>query len=401
MYKRQEIDHTPLDLILLDDELLIPIGRPYLTLLIDVFSGCIMGFHLSYKCPSYVSAAKAISHAIKPKSLDSIGIELQNNWPCYGKIENLVVDNGAEFWSKSLEHACQSVGINIQYNPVRKPWLKPFVERFFGVINQYFISELPGKTFSNILEKEEYKPEKDAIMRFSTFVEEFHRWIVDIYHQDSDSRDTRIPIKKWQTGFEVYPPLEMNQEEEEKFSILMNISDERTLTRNGFKFEELMYDSTALSEYRKHYPQTKETIKKIIKVDPDDISKIYVYLEELNSYIEVPCTDPTGYTKGLSIHEHKTIKKINREMIRGSKDVLGLATARMAIHERVKQEQELFITSKNKRKISSVKKQAQLADVSNTGTGTIKVSEQKSTTKQENISNDILENWDDDLEAFE
>jgi len=398
--ERVEIDHTPLDLILLDDELLIPLGRPYLTLLVDVFSGCIMGFHLSYKCPSYVSAAKAITHAIKPKSLESIGIEFQNDWPCYGKIENLVVDNGAEFWSKSLEHACHSAGINIQYNPVRKPWLKPFVERFFGVINQHFLSELPGKTFSNILEKEEYKSEKDAIMRFSTFVEEFHRWIVDVYHQDSDSRDTRIPIRQWKSGFDVYPPLKMKNEEEERFSVLMHISSERTLTRNGFKFEELMYDSTALADYRKHYPQSKKTIKKIIKVDPDDISKIYVYLEELNSYLEVPCTDPSSYTKGLSIHEHKTIKKINREIIRESKNSLGLAKARMAIHERVKKEQEFFVASKSTAKISTVKKQAQLADICNTGKGTIRISKDETTSMQPNKSNHIFDNWDDDLEAF-
>lgn len=399
--ERVEIDHSPLDLILLDDELLIPIGRPYLTLLIDVFSGCILGFHLSYKCPSYVSAAKAISHAIKPKSLENINIQLQNDWPCYGKIENLVVDNGAEFWSDSLDHTCRENGINIQYNPVRKPWLKPFIERTFGKINQSLLAELPGKTFSNILEKEEYKPAKDAVMRFSTFVEEFHRWIIDIYNQDSDSREKRIPIKKWQTGFDLYPPIKMNDEEEERFSVLMYISDKRTLTRNGIKFEDLMYDSTALSEYRKHYPQTKETIKKIIKIDPDDISKIYVYLEELNSYIEVPCTDPTGYTAELSIYEHKTIKKINREIIRESKDCIGLAKARMAIHERVKQEQEFFIASKGKAKISSVKKQAQLADVSNTGKGSIKVSEEKVPPVENNRNNNIFDNWDDDIEAFE
>lgn len=265
--ERVEIDHTPLDLILIDDELSIPIGRPYLTLIVDVFSGCVLGFHLSYRSPSYVSAAKAIVHAIKPKSLEGLDIELQNEWPCYGKFENLVVDNGAEFWSKSLEHACKEAGINIQYNPVRKPWLKPFVERFFGMINECFLAEMPGKTFSNILAKEDYKPEKDAIMRFSTFVEEFHRWVVDIYHQDSDSRETRIPIKQWQRGFDIYPPLKMSAEDEQRFTVLMGISDERTLTRNGFKFEELMYDSTALADYRKHYPQTKETIKKIIKVD--------------------------------------------------------------------------------------------------------------------------------------
>jgi len=222
-----------------------------------------------------------------------------------------------------------------------------------------------------------------------------------VYHQDSNSRETRIPIKRWQQGFDAYPPLTMNEEEETRFSMLMRISDSRTLTRNGFKYQELMYDSTALADYRKHYPQTKETVKKLIKVDPDDISKIYVYLEELESYLEVPCTDPTGYTDGLSIYEHKTIKKINREVIRESKDSLGLAKARMAIHERVKQEQEVFIESKTKAKITAVKKQAQIADVSNTGTSTIKVSEESAAPVQKHISNDNSDDWDDDLEAFE
>ena len=35
--ERVEIDHTPLDLILLDDDLLVPLGRPCLTLLIDSY----------------------------------------------------------------------------------------------------------------------------------------------------------------------------------------------------------------------------------------------------------------------------------------------------------------------------------------------------------------------------
>lgn len=403
--ERVEIDHTPLDLILLDDELYIPLGRPYLTLIVDVFSGCVLGFHLSYRSPSYVSAAKAIVHAIKPKSFDGLAIELQNEWPCFGKFENLVVDNGAEFWSKSLEHACREAGINIQYNPVRKPWLKPFVERFFGMINEYFLAELPGKTFSNILKKEDYKPEKDAIMRFSTFVEEFHRWIVDIYHQDSNSRETRIPIKQWQSGFEIFPPLKMSTEDEQRFTVLMGISDERTLLSDGIKFKELMYDSTALADYRKRYPQTKKTIKKIIKVDPDDISHIHVYLEELGGYLKVPCSDKSDYSKGLSLHEHNVIRQINREVIREGRDNLGLAKARMAIHERLRQEQEAFIASNGKGKISRVKKQAQLKDISNTGQGTIQATTEVpvdlSTQISTNGNNSVYVDWDEELETFE
>lgn len=397
--ERVEIDHTPLDLILLDDELLIPLGRPYLTLLLDVFSGCILGFHISYKGPSYVSVAKSIVHATSPKCMKKIGVKLQNDWPCFGKIENLVVDNGAEFWSKNLEFACHGAGINIQYNSVRKPWLKPFIERSFGVINQLLLSEIPGKTFSNILAKEDYKPEKDAVMRFSTFVEEFYRWVVDVYNPGSNSRQTRIPLMRWQQGFDVYPPLKMSEEDTKRFNSLMKISDERTLTKNGFKYEELMYDSTALAEYRKVYPQTKKTINKIIKIDPDNISSIDVYLEELGGYIEVPCTEPTGYTNNLSLHEHKIVKKFNKDYIKENTNELGLAKARMAISERIREEQEEFKNATNK-KISKTKKQAQLADVSNTGTGTIskKLEILPDTPKK---LDGLLDDWDDDLEAFE
>lgn len=405
--ERVEIDHTPLDVILIDDDLLVPIGRPYLTLLIDVFSGCILGFHLSYKSPSYVSVAKAIVHATKPKNLEGLSITLQNSWPCFGKIETLVVDNGAEFWSYNLEQACRESGINVQYNPVRKPWLKPIIERFFGVINKYFLSDFPGKTFSNILEREEYNPQKDAVIRFSTFVEEFHRWIVDIYHQDANSRQTRMPILRWKQSFDSLPPLKMEPEDEKRFDTYMWISTERTLTKNGFKYEELMYESVALAEYRMNYPQTKESAEKLIKVNPDDLSSIRVYLEELNGYLTVPCDDPVGYTKGLSLHEHKVIKAYNREVIRESMNPLGLAKARMAMRDRIKNEQELFAASKGVVRIKNLKKHAQFVDISNTGQGTIKIEHSDSLVEPKKHSptstkkNNFLESWDDDASALE
>ena len=84
---------------------------------------------------------------------------------------------------------------------------------------------------------------------------------------------------------------------------------------------------------------------------------------------------------------------------------MGLAKARMAIHARVKQEQEAFNVSVSKVKISGAKKQAQLMNISNTGQGTIKLEKEKPTeplAKQvtPKISN-FLKKWDDDLEDFE
>lgn len=396
--EKVEIDHTPLDLILIDDELFVPFGRPYLTLLIDVFSSCIVGFHLGYKAPSYDSVSKAIIHATKPKDyLDSIASDFQHDWPCCGKIETLVVDNGAEFWSESLEQACLESGINIQFNPVRKPWLKPFIERLFGTINKKFLDPFPGKTFSNVLEKEEYSPEKDAVIRFSTFIELFHRWIVDVYHQDADSRKSRIPAKLWQQGYEDYPPLAMSQEDIDKLTVVMGVKWQPTLTRLGFKIKHLRYDSPALSEYRKRYPQTESSRKKLVKIDPDDISRIFVYLEELEGYLEVPCEDPIGYTKNLSWHHHQVLSNAHHKFIEGNIDVLSLAKARQAIHQRVLQDQEEFglLASKKKRKTGQ-RKLAEFSGVEQGGNSTVALPSQAAKKDaRDKGDKGLLDDWDD------
>lgn len=365
--ERVEMDHTPLDLILLHDELLVPLGRAHLTLLVDIFSGCIIGFHLGFKHPSYVSASKAIIHATKKKDyILDLPIEFENKWFCEGKIENLVVDNGAEFWSKSLEDSCLEAGINVVFNKVKKPWLKPFVERKFGEIIQGIVGWVPGKTFSNVLEKEDYNPEKDAVMRFSVFVEELHRWIVDVHNASADSRKTRIPNLYWKKSYEVLPPLKLLPENEHNFTIVMGSIHHRKLTSKGIKFKHIDYDSTALAQYRKEYPQTKTSAIKKIKVDPDDISTIYIYLEELEGYIEVPSKDSKGYTHKLSLCEHEKLVKAHRDYIDGEINVLSLAKARLALHDRIQSEQENLRNmsfQERKRKAKATKKIAEISGV--------------------------------------
>ena len=46
-----QIDHTPVDLIVVDEQYRRPIGRPYLTVAIDVYSRCIPGFAFLWKPP--------------------------------------------------------------------------------------------------------------------------------------------------------------------------------------------------------------------------------------------------------------------------------------------------------------------------------------------------------------
>ncbi len=59
-----QIDHTPLDIEIVDEQYRETIGKAYLTLAIDVFSRMIVGYYLSLEAPSATSVAMCISSAI-------------------------------------------------------------------------------------------------------------------------------------------------------------------------------------------------------------------------------------------------------------------------------------------------------------------------------------------------
>lgn len=403
--EKVEIDHTPLDLILLDDELLVPLGRPSLTLLIDAYSHCIVGFNLSFNQPGYESVRNALLNSISKKDyVKNKYPTIEHEWPCYGKPETLVVDNGVEFWGVSLEQACLELGINIQYNPVRKPWLKPMIERMFGIINKKLLEPIPGKTFSNVQEKGDYRSHKDAVIRFSTFLEIFHHWIIDIYHYEPDSRRRYIPILSWQYGCKIAPPAPIVRDELTKLEVILSLSLLCTHRRGGIQRYHLRYDSDELASYRMNYPnQTKGKKKVLVKLNPRDISYIYVFIVEVNRYIRVPCIDPVGYTAGLSLQEHQINIKLHRDFINSQIDVVSLSKARIYLNDRIKNELLEVRTSIRQRSIKGLNKIAKYRDIGSHTEASI-ISVPILTTLKNNVTsqNQKIEQpqHDDDWDSF-
>ena len=62
-----QMDHTLVDLIVVDTYQRLPIGRPYLTVAIDVFSRCIAGICLTLDPPSATSVGLCLTHAAMDK----------------------------------------------------------------------------------------------------------------------------------------------------------------------------------------------------------------------------------------------------------------------------------------------------------------------------------------------
>lgn len=144
-----QIDHTVIDLIVVDERDRQPIGRPYLTLAIDVFTRCVVGMVVTLEAPSAVSVGLCLAHAGCDKRPWLERLDVEMDWPMSGKPALLYLDNAAEFKSEALRRGCEQHGIRLDYRPLGQPHYGGIVERIIGTAMQMIHDELPGTTFSN------------------------------------------------------------------------------------------------------------------------------------------------------------------------------------------------------------------------------------------------------------
>jgi transposase InsO family protein len=122
------------DLILVDELERKPIGRPWLTLVIDVSTRMIAGFHLSLDAPSATSVALAISHAVLPKTWLQSPAGEPRQWPIAGLPLIVHLDNAKEFHSLALERGCREHGISLKFRPPLRPHFGGHIERLIGTL---------------------------------------------------------------------------------------------------------------------------------------------------------------------------------------------------------------------------------------------------------------------------
>ncbi len=107
-----QIDHTPLDLILVDDVRRMPFRRPWLTLAIDVCTRMVAGFALAFEPPSALSVGLCLMHAILPKNDWLMQHGIKTAWPIDGLMRTIHSDNAREFRGDMLKKACEQYGIH-------------------------------------------------------------------------------------------------------------------------------------------------------------------------------------------------------------------------------------------------------------------------------------------------
>ncbi|WP_335968207.1 Mu transposase C-terminal domain-containing protein [Acinetobacter bereziniae] len=315
-----QIDHTPVDLMLVDDVNRQSIGRPWVTFAIDVYSRMILGYYLSLDAPSETSVAMCIAHAVLPKEEWLAAKEIDGEWKVWGIPKKIHVDNGPDFRTETLRRACLEYDITLEFRPVKVPNYGGHIERLVGTFMGK-VHRLKGTTFSNIKERAEYDSEKYACMTF----DEAERWILQqivmIYHKEIHSALDMSPTSKWcdgifGTGDEIgcgLPHVPANPK-----TVMLDFMpfEERTIQNTGVTWDGIRYFDFILEPYIGLQGADGKARKYIFRRDPRDISIIYFLNPDTKNYIPIPVANQN--LPSTSLWQLRASKKRLKE--RGLKD---------------------------------------------------------------------------------
>lgn len=301
--ERIEVDHTPMDVHILNPETGVADGRPYLTLLLDRFSRMPLGLEIGFEPPSEISVMRALRNSIMPKNyIKKIYPDIKYTWPAYGKPAMLICDNGLEFHSLQLRRMCGELDIDLQFCPKAMPEYKGAVERFLGTLNRDVCHRLPGTSFSNINLRGDYDSVREARITLDDLKELVHEWVVNIYNQKTHKVTQRTPFALWNAGLQRIEP--MLPESKEQLDLILTTEDERVLSHRGIEFKGLFFNSADLRLFRH---RGGESIKVKFRFDKENLGFIWVYDEFEGDYLKVPCIDP-DYSDGLTLRQHLQIR---------------------------------------------------------------------------------------------
>ena len=326
-----QIDHTPVDLILVDDVHRLPIGKPWITLAIDVFSRMVAGYYLSFDPPSVTSVAMCVANAVMPKG-DWLTLHGVNaTWPIQGIMDKIHVDNGAEFRSEAFRTACMMHGIDLEYRPVGRKQYGGHIERLLGT-SMRNIHALPGTTFSSVAEKGEYDSEKHSAMTISEFEEWFVGYVCNVYHKSKHGGIGLPPEKKWEIGVfgnkqETGHGLRPVPADRHAFALDFMPNFQRTVQPRGVSIDGLHYYADVL---RGHINATDpdrsdEKRKFIFRRDPRDISVVWFHDPDLKQYFRVPFADQS--LPSMSLWEYREARNRAHEECKEAVDERAIARA--------------------------------------------------------------------------
>ena len=287
-----QVDHTPINLKVVDEEERRSIGRPHLTMVIETSTKVVAGFYLSLDSPSAMSVALALHHAFFPKKefLDRLGVP--GDWDIWGLPDYVHADNGSDFRSEGYIEGLRQNEINPTWRS-GSPEDGGAIERALGTTNRKLLQN-PGRIFRPDENGRGYDSDGLAIFTLHELEVMLTEWIVNDYHVNKHSGlGGRTPMAVFEErifGTESIlgrgvPDIPTNPRR-----VLLDFLPvaRRTIQPYGIQLEGVRYYTPEIAPYVGLPNEHADDGKYIIRYDKRAASPIFFYAHDIDDYIEVP-----------------------------------------------------------------------------------------------------------------
>lgn len=297
------IDSTIMDTwCCLDDETMLPLGRPTLTIAIDLFTRMILAVIVTFEPPSLFTAMACLNRVNMPKD------DINERWPTilrrsdgWGKPGMVVVDNELAQSGKSYQSACEDAKIDVRWAPVARPQYKAVVERFFLTLKKILLDKLPGGVpyKPDIMKQLGIDPKSTATIPLSKLTELVNMAINDVYHHEVHSTINMAPALAWEKS---------KQKHKRPFIGDIDFLDKAfgalrtgTLTTSGITFENMTFHDPDITgslmddlgpkaprRQRRKSQLSSLNPRVMFKYNPANVEAIQVWNEVRKEYVRLP-----------------------------------------------------------------------------------------------------------------
>lgn len=322
--QRVIIDHTRLDLFViykLPDGSEIVLGRPWLTLAIDVATRAIVAHLITFIPPCVWTVGETISRMAMPKHVPP---DMLERYPFLRQIRGrpveIIVDNAVEFRGHTMEAAARSAGFSFRFCPIKRPRYRGIGERAMGTVNRLICADIPGRT---IPIQDAKRLGYDAAQHAIVFMDELESIAIRVVailntepHAGIDNRQPALVFQRdaERNGINNFIDLDAFRRD------LMAVKEKARLSNSGIVAFGLRYHGYAevpalLDDLRPIETRRQRTDGATATVDfrydPLDISRIHVWNRRRRVYVELRCSDER-YADGMPLFVHDQIREFAR-----------------------------------------------------------------------------------------
>lgn len=259
---------------------------------IDVYTGAIVALQIA-PASSMNLAIRTIEMIYTDKNAIGSSVGAINPWPMHGHPQTIAFDRAQVNMSDEIYLRLASAGITNLALPAGKPFLKPWIERFFATLGAKFLQQFTGRTFSNVVLKGENDPAKRATISLEEFLRWLVRWIVDVHHTTKpQTLGRQAPLYAWQAAVAEQPPLVMC--DDRRLRLAFGETLQRKVTRFGIEVFRLHYVADEISALSLMRAQSTLEIRWWHR----KIGQIEVLMPD-GRWVTAHCTDQTWAGKTL------------------------------------------------------------------------------------------------------